>query len=159
MLNHVRERIINALNESGADSDANVKDGMDAVLCSYDRRTRLLEFASANNPLWLVRNGQLTEFAPDKMPVGRHEGAIEPFTLQRVQLEPGDTLYLFTDGFADQFGGPKGKKFKYRQLAEKLLGVHALPLQEQQQSLEAAFDEWKGELEQIDDVLVAGFRV
>jgi serine phosphatase RsbU (regulator of sigma subunit) len=156
VMNHVRERIIRALSESSGALGA--KDGMDAVIGCYDKKTKLLEFAASNNPLWLLRNEELIEFRPDKMPVGRHDGNEQPFTLQSVQLQEGDTVFLFTDGFADQFGGPKGKKFKYRQLAEQLILLHPFPMQEQQNRLEKIFDEWKGKLEQVDDVLLFGFR-
>jgi serine phosphatase RsbU (regulator of sigma subunit) len=125
----------------------------------YDFSNNKLEFAAANNPLWLVRDGQVTEYKPDKMPVGKYHDESKPFTLQTIDLKKGDTVYTFTDGFADQFGGPKGKKFKYKQLQEMLLSTSNLSLEEQKEILNNKFEDWKGPLEQVDDVCVIGIRI
>jgi len=103
-------------------------------------------------------HGEINEIAPDKMPVGLHS-TMYSFKNNSVQLNKGDIIYLFTDGYADQFGGPKGKKFKYKQLEEVILANHHLPMSEQRNVLEKIYDDWKGTLEQVDDVLVIGIRI
>lgn len=157
VLNTQREAIIMSLNPEGSEEIS--KDGMDCVLCSFDFKNRKLEFACANNPLWVIRNGELFDFRPDKYPVGLHEGEPQPFTRHELDLLPGDVVYTFTDGYADQFGGPRGKKFKYAQLKEVLRSVAALPMHEQKTHLEKTFDDWKGELDQLDDMLVIGVKI
>ncbi len=157
ILDNVRRGIIDSLNPEGSEEES--KDGMDCVLCAYDFENNKLEFAAANNPLWLVRNKEVIEFKPDKMPVGKYNDESKPFTLQTIDLQKGDTIYTFTDGYADQFGGPKGKKFKYKQLQDMLLAAVDLPLDTQKEQLNAAFEKWKGDLEQVDDVCVIGIRI
>jgi serine phosphatase RsbU (regulator of sigma subunit) len=157
LLNKQRELIIRALNPDGAEEKG--KDGMDCVLAKFDVANRTVQFACANNPVWIIRDGKLYEFRPDKQPVGVHEGDILPFTLHTWSILPGDCMYLFTDGFADQFGGPRGKKFKYAQLKEKLMSLNTLPVTERGTQLEEAFTGWKGNLEQIDDVLIIGVEL
>lgn len=155
ILDIMREEIIHNLNPEGAVEES--KDGMDMVLCKFDLKNNILEFAAANNSLYLLRDGKLTEYPGDKMPVG--VGSIGSFTKQTLQLQKGDKVYTFTDGFPDQFGGPKGKKYKYKQL-EELLRVHAAaPMAQQQQILQNTFDTWKGSLDQVDDVLVMGISI
>ncbi len=158
ILNNVREQIIAILNPEGTETES--KDGMDCMLCSFDIKNKQVEFAAANNPLWILKNGttEIEEYKPDKQPVGFHS-VYKPFTLQTVPLEKGDIVYSFTDGFADQFGGPKGKKFKYKQLEELILANAHLPMLEQRNIFEKSFVSWQGELEQIDDVLVIGVRI
>ena len=132
---------------------------MDCVLCAYDFENNKLEFAAANNPLWLVRDGQLTEYKPDKMPVGKHDRQDTPFTQKTIELQKGDVVYTLTDGFPDQFGGPLGKKFMSKNLRELLAKNAQLPLQEQKILLEKTFADWAGNLEQVDDVTIVGIRV
>jgi serine phosphatase RsbU (regulator of sigma subunit) len=157
LLNAQRDAIIMSLNPEGSDEKS--KDGMDCVLCSFDFKNKKMEFACANNPLWIMRNSELIEFKPDKQPIGLHEGDKKDFMLHTTDLLPGDIIYTFTDGFADQFGGPKGKKFRYNQLKEKIISIHSFPLNQQREELENTFEEWKGGLEQVDDVLVIGVRI
>ncbi|MCW3104160.1 MAG: protein serine/threonine phosphatase [Bacteroidetes bacterium] len=157
ILDNMRTGIISSLNPEGSVEES--KDGMDCVLCAYDFENMQLEFAAANNPLWHVRNGKVTEYKADKMPVGKYGGEMKPFTLQKLSLQPGDLIYTFTDGFADQFGGEKGKKFKYKQLQETLLAHCNLPMEDQKELLDKTFEKWRGNLEQIDDVLVIGVRI
>jgi serine phosphatase RsbU (regulator of sigma subunit)/Tfp pilus assembly protein PilF len=158
ILNHLREGIIKSLNPEGSEEE--FKDGMDIVICSYDLENLTLQFAGANNPLWIAKtSGELVEYKGDKFPVGKLYGELKPFTLKEIALEKGDTIYTFTDGYADQFGGPLGKKFKNSQLKELLGRHHRLPMQDQQQELEKALDQWKGEMEQVDDILLIGVRV
>jgi serine phosphatase RsbU (regulator of sigma subunit) len=157
ILNDVRNKIITSLNPEGSDEEA--KDGMDCVLCAYDFENKMLHFAAANNPLWLVREEKLTAYKPDKMPVGKYGDTLKPFTSQTLGIQEGDVVYIFTDGFADQFGGPNGKKFKYKQLQEKLIEIHLLPMEEQKKILGDIFESWKGNHEQLDDVLVIGVKI
>lgn len=156
ILNDVRQSIVRALNPDGNDER---KDGMDAVLCSIDIKNKVLHAACANNPIWYIQNGELKEIKPDKMPVGSHTNMEVSFTKHSIQLQDGDSIYLFTDGYADQFGGPKNKKFRYKQLEDILLANTLLPMKTQKDILENAFMEWKGKCEQVDDVLVIGIRI
>jgi len=157
VLDDVRTHIIKALNPEGTDGGS--KDGMDCVLCSLDLEKYKLDFACANNPLWIIRNKECIEFKPDKMPVGIQSEKHIPFTAQSVSIQRGDVLYLFTDGYADQFGGPKGKKFKYKALQEKLIAISHQPMTDQKKILDETIEGWRGSLEQVDDVLVIGIRV
>jgi serine phosphatase RsbU (regulator of sigma subunit) len=156
VLNHVRTEIIHALNaENGEES----KDGMDAILCKIDLKNMKLEYAAANNSFYIIRNNSVIHCKCDKMPVGiGHDDSLS-FTYNQLALEKGDMIYTLTDGFADQFGGSKGKKFKYKQLEDLLLSIHHQPLKAQQQLLQKVFTDWKGILEQVDDVLIIGIRV
>lgn len=155
ILNDVRSNVIKALNPDGK---GEAKDGMDSVLCSIDLKNNILQVSCANNPVWILQNGEINEVAPDKMPVGLHS-TMGSFKKNSVQLNKGDIIYTFTDGYADQFGGPKGKKFKYKQLEEVLIANHHLPMHEQKNILEKIYDDWKGNLEQVDDVLLIGIRI
>jgi serine phosphatase RsbU (regulator of sigma subunit) len=157
ILDNTRKGIIASLNPEGSDEES--KDGMDCVLCAFDFENMVLEFACANNPLWHVRGDKFTEYKPDKMPVGKYGQELKSFTLQKLDMQKGDIIYTFTDGYADQFGGDKGKKFKYKQLQELLLNNKHLPLQEQKNILEKTIEAWKGNLEQVDDILIIGVRV
>ncbi len=152
----LREGVINLLKQN--DKEMSMKDGMDIGLLIYDRESRKLQFAGANNPMYLVRQGKLTVFKPDKQPVGIYSGKPVPFINHVMQIEAGDCIYLFSDGVADQFGGPSGKKFKYRKLQELLLSSCHLPMQEQKKILEQTVEDWRGGLEQVDDMLVVGIR-
>ncbi len=157
ILDMMRVKIINALRQKGETGEN--KDGMDMALCRIDLKKRELVYSAANNPVWIISKGELRKFRPDKQPVGIGVENPSPFTQHRVALEPGDIVYTFTDGFADQFGGPKGKKFKYSQLAETLTAISHLPMEQQQSAFGQTFAGWKGELEQVDDVLVIGVKV
>ncbi|MES2140032.1 MAG: tetratricopeptide repeat protein [Bacteroidota bacterium] len=157
ILEHVRSQIISTLNPEGSEVES--KDGMDAVLCIYDFKHLWLRFACANNPLWVIRKNELIRFKPDKMPVGMHYGEQKPFSINTLGLRKGDIVYTFTDGYADQFGGPKGKKFKYKALKEVLLSIQTKSMEEQKEILHSTFEKWKGSLEQVDDVLIIGVRV
>jgi tetratricopeptide (TPR) repeat protein len=157
ILNDIRAEIIQALNPVGSFEES--KDGMDTVLCKLDIKNLKLEYASANNSFYIIRKNELIICKADKMPVGKSPKDHELFVLQTVALQKGDIVYTFTDGFADQFGGPKGKKFKYKQLEEVLLANSHLSMDEQKIQLNKAFEDWKGDLEQVDDVLVIGIAI
>lgn len=158
-------------------SDREVKDGMDVALCVLDLKTNVLSFSGANNPAWIIKalttefigdipaknliiydQKVLVELRGDKQPIGfAHKK--KSFTNQTLQLEKGDTIYLSTDGYIDQFGGDKGKKLKGKFFKEKLLKIQNNTLSEQNEMIVSVFDEWKGELEQVDDVCVLGIRI
>ncbi len=161
ILNKAREIIVSEFEKSGSE----VRDGMDISICSLNRKTHELKWAGANNPLWIVNDKGLTDWKPDKQPIGRYEGA-RPFGQKSTTLKRGDVLYLFSDGYADQFGGVNdtarisgGKKFKTSRLKELLLSIYPERMTDQKSKLKLAFDVWKGELEQIDDVCIIGVRL
>ncbi len=156
ILNRLRDKVIAALFQQGQTEQ---KDGMDMALCVWNKMDNTIEFAGANNALYLVRDKQLTEYKGDKMPIGTYLEENKKFSAQKISLISGDMIYLSTDGFADQFGGEKGKKFKYKQLEELLLEVSEQQLQEQKNKLQRTFIDWKLNHEQTDDVSVIGIRV
>ncbi len=155
LLNMLRSQIIETLHQKGDPGTA--KDGMDMVVCKVDHQKRQLKFAGANNPLYLVRNGELTEYRTDKMPVSIHL-VMEPFSGYTIDLEEGDQVFIFSDGYADQFGGPKGKKFKYQPFKNLLVSLTGKEMHEQGILLDREFEKWKGEIDQIDDVVVIGMK-
>jgi hypothetical protein len=175
ILNYVDKGVHETLRQG--DAGSGVKDGMDLAVCAWDRSSNILEFAGVFNSLWLVRKNiartwkvksrkevlfgnDLLEFKPDKMPIGNNvNGNGDNYTNHYIKLEKGDIIYIYTDGYADQFGGAHGKKFKYNKLKEMLVANAHLPLPEQQKILGGVFDEWKNANEQVDDVLVMGIKV
>ena len=156
ILNKLRSKIINALEQKGGTQQ---KDGMDISLCVWNKIDNTLEFAGANNPLWLLRGKELQEYKADKMPIGLYLEIETPFSSVTIQLENGDIIYLSTDGYADQFGGPRGKKLKYKPLTESLIKNGLLEMAAQKVSLENAFNDWKAHHNQVDDVSLIGIRV
>ncbi|MFH2096685.1 MAG: DUF3856 domain-containing protein [Bacteroidota bacterium] len=154
ILDKTRELVI----ETFEKSEEEVKDGMDIALCTLDRKTNQLFFSGANNGLYHVRNGELKEIKADKQPVGKHAEQ-KPFTGQTLQLMKEDSLYIFSDGFADQFGGPEGKKFKYKPFRDLILSASNRPAEEQKKQITEAFNQWKGELKQVDDVCIIGVKI
>lgn len=141
------------------DRDQYVRDGMDMALCLFDPATRILEYAGANCPLYLVRGNEVLQYAPNKMPIGGFLLADNLFAGHVIQLEPGDSVYIFSDGYADQFGGPRGKKFLYRRFRDLLLQIAHEPPERKKALLNEAFLDWKGTLEQVDDILVMGIQL
>ena len=159
ILNNARKMVVQEFEKSEED----VKDGMDIAIVSLklDNSAALggqLEYAGANNPLWIIRNNEILETKADKQPIGKYVDP-KPYTTHKVELMKGDVIYIFTDGYADQFGGERGKKFKSKAFKELLLEIHQLEMEEQKVSLEKAFINWRGKIEQIDDVCVIGVRV
>ena len=154
------EKMNELVTETFETTDADVRDGMDMSLCSIDMKKKTLQYCGANNPVWIVRNGakEVDELRPNKQPIGRYEFR-KAFDNHETQLKKGDCVYLFSDGYADQFGGPKGKKFKYKTLKDLLVLVHEKNMTDQHKELDNTFENWKGELVQIDDVCVIGLRV
>jgi len=171
ILNKTRELVIETFAKSGED----VKDGMDIALCAFSNNKVI--FSGANNPLWIIRrtellseeqkearssvllnNFSLIEFKSNKQPIGLYEG-MKDFTQEEILLNTDDTLYFFTDGYPDQFGGEKGKKFKYKPFKKLLLEIHTESMTKQKSILDKTFETWKGNLDQIDDVCVIGVKL
>jgi serine phosphatase RsbU (regulator of sigma subunit) len=157
VLNLMREKVMKALHQSDKGSVA--KDSIDLGLCIININTRQLQFAGANRPLLMMRKGELTEFKADKMTIGLAPLVEHPFTNQVIDFKPGDSFYMFSDGFADQFGEMTDKKFKHKHLKRVISSMNELPMTKQKKVLENTFDEWKGSTQQIDDVLVLGFQL
>jgi serine phosphatase RsbU (regulator of sigma subunit) len=157
ILNFVRAVLILGLKSDASGHGGN--DGMDCTLFSIDTKTLELEFSGANNPLWIIRDGELIELKANKMPVGRSPKELESFSSQKFSLQTNDSIYAFTDGFPDQFGGPKGKKFMYKKLEELLKTISNKPMSEQKVELNNVFKAWQGNLEQVDDVCLIGIRI
>lgn len=142
-----------------SDGEHFMRDGMDIALCSLDSETLELEFSGAHNPVYIIRNNEIIEIDSDPFSIGTYVNNEKEFTNHIVQLEMGDCLYLFSDGYADQFGGPKGKKFMRKQFRTMLLQHNQLPMAEQKWRIAETLDRWRGEQDQIDDILVMGIRV
>ncbi len=155
IINELRSEIVAALKQS-IDDDT-VKDGMDMAVCLLDFRSFTLYFAGANNPLYLIRDGELIHYRPDKMPVSIHYN-MDPFTMQKIELKKGDCFYIFSDGFADQFGGPAGKKYMAKQFKRTLMEIADKPMLKQGELLGELFENWRGDSDQVDDVTVIGVR-
>lgn len=154
ILSKVRELVIETFEKSRDD----VKDGMDIALCSLNLKTNELNYAGANNSLYLVRDGKLSEVKADKQPIGIYVTK-DSFTNHKINLQKGDAIYIFTDGYADQFGGEKGKKFKYEPFRKLLLDNENKPMDDQKEILDNSFETWKGSYEQVDDVCVIGVKI
>jgi serine phosphatase RsbU (regulator of sigma subunit) len=175
-LDHLNQKLSIMLRQQDKDE---VKDGMDITYCMIDYKTLKLSYAGAHNPLWIVKRSKATnlnnrsaskikntdvhkyeliEIKADKQPIG-YSDSPRPFTNHEIQLEPGDTFYIFSDGYADQFGGPKGKKFKTSKLKELLISIQDNNLTTQKDLLIDAFKFWQGDQEQVDDVCFMGVRV
>jgi serine phosphatase RsbU (regulator of sigma subunit) len=158
ILFHLRESIVRSLKQTGAAGEN--KDGMDIALCCLDKKNNVLEFSGAHNPLWLLKSsGEFEEYVADKQPIGIFLEEKRNFTDYRIQLQDGDAVYIFTDGYADQFGGPKGKKFKYKQMQELITSNKTESMDRQCKILDETFLNWKQGLDQLDDVLVVGIKV
>jgi len=162
ILNKTRELVIQEFEKSEED----VKDGMDIALCKLSQLPTggaTLFYSGANNPLWIVPKGakdikSILEFKADKQPIGKHT-AEKPFSVNTVELTKGDSIYIFSDGFVDQFGGEKGKKFKAIAFRKLLISIQDRPMGEQKQIIDDTFENWRGDLEQIDVVCIIGVRV
>ena len=162
ILNQLREQVINALKQTGKDLEN--KDGMDMALCIIDWENARIEYAGANIPLILLRSTQaspheLIEVNADRMPIGIYGTEAKPFTLHTIPIIPGDSIYMFSDGYCDQFGGPSLKKFKKKNLIKLLSEIHTLNMTEQKKRLKRNLDDWRGDLPQIDDVLMLGIKI
>jgi serine phosphatase RsbU (regulator of sigma subunit) len=154
ILNLLRERVMNALHQRGEELEN--KDAIDMALCVFDSAKSELQYAGANNPLYHIRDKVLTEIKADKMPVGINAIEEESFTNHSLQLIPGDCVYIFSDGYPDQFGGPMNKKFKYGPLKELLIRISDRPMAKQHEELDHVIESWKGSEPQVDDILIFG---
>ncbi len=177
ILNYLNKGVSETLRQSA--EQANIKDGMDISLCAYNSKTKILEYAGAYNPLYIISKNALVnikgealeptmedatglklyEVKADRFPIGNYTDEVKQFTNHAFKMHQGDTVYLFSDGYADQFGGTHGKKFRYKQFKELLLAINAQSMEMQKVEMQKVFTEWKGSLEQIDDVIVIGSRV
>lgn len=175
ILDKLNDLVENTLHKS---EDTNVKDGMDIALCSLDLTTNILEFAGANNPMYLVKkkpqvlkvNGEiqkpsvendnyaLYEIKANRQPIGAYVSRV-PFTTNHIQMEKNDSVYVFSDGYPDQFGGPGCKKYKYKPFKEYILNIQDSPMPEQKEMLDNNIEKWKGSYEQVDDICIIGLRV
>jgi serine phosphatase RsbU (regulator of sigma subunit) len=149
ILNKTRELVI----EEFEKSDEEVKDGMDIALCSLEGNK--LQYAGAHNPLWIIRNGKILETKADKQPIGKSDHS-QPYTNHSIELERGDNIYIFSDGYVDQFGGPKGKKFMTKPLKKLLVDIQDKSMEEQKIAINQTFEEWRGNEAQVDDVCMIG---
>jgi len=156
ILNLLREKIKYSLHQTGKEGEN--KDGMDMALCILHKKKNLLEYAGAYNPLILVRDGELKEYKADRMPVGIYHIERDSFTKHEVKVKKGDIIYIFSDGYADQFGGPAQSKFKTGNLKKLLLEISGKPMKEQKQILDDRFNKWKGNLDQLDDIIIIGVK-
>ena len=152
ILDKTREIVIQEFEKS----EEEVKDGMDIAICSLEGNR--LQYAGAHNPLWIIRNGEILETKADRQPIGKSR-LTEPFTTHTIELQKADSIYIFSDGYVDQFGGEKGKKFKAKAFKELLINIQNKTMEEQRLLIDDTFENWRGELEQIDDVVVMGVKI
>ncbi|MBL4592806.1 MAG: tetratricopeptide repeat protein [Flavobacteriales bacterium] len=159
ILDRTREIVIEEFSASNVVLDDRldyVKDGMDIALCALQGNK--LKYAGANNPLWIIRNGEVLITKANKQPIG-HFRSSEPFTSHSFELQEGDSIYIFSDGYVDQFGGERGKKFMAKALRKLLLSIQDKPMEEQRIAVDKAFESWRGDIEQVDDVCLIGVRI
>lgn len=157
ILNKLRELVKTTLAQKGRDDEA--KDGMDMVLAIIDFEGFVLQFSGAYNQLWIYRDNEVFIYKGDKMPIGIYPGTERPFSSIEIDLKKNDIIYMFTDGYVDQFGGPEGKKIKTSGLKDIILKIANLPMEQQKQFLDDYIEEWKGENQQVDDILVMGIKI
>ncbi|QNL22945.1 SpoIIE family protein phosphatase [Hyphobacterium sp. CCMP332] len=161
VLDQLNESVTSTLRQTHDGTTA--KDGMDLALCSFDLKKNRLDFAGAFNPLYRIRNNELEIVKGNKFPIGIHilQEEKEEFTNHRLDVKSGDVYYIFSDGYADQFGGPKGKKFMYRRFRNLLLDIHKKDMEEQRKILDETIEKWMSDTnqEQLDDILVIGIRI
>jgi serine phosphatase RsbU (regulator of sigma subunit) len=155
-LSRIDEKLVQLIRKS---SESSANDGMDIALCSYSKNDRILNYAGAHRPLLIIRNEEIIEYRPNKFSIGGHTTEGKHFDLNQIEVHAGDLIYLVTDGYADQFGGDKGKKFKFKNLKDLILSVSKRPMQEQKQIIDETFESWKGGLEQVDDVCLIGVKI
>jgi serine phosphatase RsbU (regulator of sigma subunit) len=156
ILNQLRERVMKALHQTGQREEQ--KDGMDISLCMIESEQALLQFAGANNPFYLVRDNHLIEIKGDRMPIGINITTERSFSNHSINLHDGDMVYLITDGYPDQFGGPAEKKFKYKPFKNLLVSIADKSMIDQQEVLKKTLIEWRGNIRQVDDILILGVR-
>ena len=160
ILDKARELVIETFvrKDSYGEKSEDVKDGMDISLLCIDYENKEICWSGANNPLWYIEQGELKEIKGDKQPIGKQDNP-HPFTTHKIKYDADTTFYLITDGYADQFGGPKGKKFKYKKLQQILLEGSSGAMTEQKKTLESSLASWIGNLEQVDDITLIGVKL
>ena len=156
VLDELLENFAHSLRQTG--KEEKIGDGMDIALCQINTVTHQLQYAGAYNPIYVIRDGEVIHFPPNRQPIAMHFKGHKPFSKQTFQLQRNDLIYLFTDGYADQFGGPDGRKFRAKNFKELLISIQNLSMQEQKSVLLERFNNWRGEIEQIDDVLIFGIK-
>ncbi len=154
ILDKTRELVIETFEKSASE----IKDGMDVSLLCIDIQNKKVSWSGANNPLWYIQDNKLIEIKANKQPIGKTD-LVQPFTTHDIEYKEDTTFFLFTDGLADQFGGPKGKKFKYKQFQELLISINDKTMQEQSLLIDKEFENWRKDLEQVDDVCVIGIKI
>lgn len=157
ILNKLRSNLIDSLHQTGKEGEA--QDGMDIALCIINEKKKIVQYSGANNPLWHIRNDELTEYHADRMPVGIFHAVEKSFTNNEISIMSGDRIYIFSDGFTDQFGGEANRKFGKSAFKKKLLEINNLSFENQKKSLHETFDEWKKGNPQTDDVVVIGLKI
>ena len=157
ILNDLRAQLIRALHQTGKTGES--RDGMDLTLYILDRNSNKMQYAGANNPLIIVRNGELVEYKADKMPIGIHDRFSQSFTCNHIDLQNNDMLYTYSDGYVDQFGGEDGKKFMSKRFKKMLSEIGHLDISEQYKIIESTLQTWMNGYAQVDDILVIGVRV
>ena len=157
ILNVMREKVMKALHQTGAIYET--KDSIDIGLCIIETGTGIVQFSGADRPLVLIRKGELFEYKPDKMTIGVDMLKEHAFKNNYIKTKPGDSFYMFTDGYSDQFGETTNKKFKHIHFKRILESVAGMPMTKQKEILKNSFNEWKGNSQQIDDILVFGFKI
>jgi serine phosphatase RsbU (regulator of sigma subunit) len=156
ILNDLREYIIESLHQTGKEDES--RDGIEIALCVVDFGNKNLQYSGAFRPLYLIRNKELTEFKGDNMPIGLYDDEVNPFSNKELQFKENDIIYLFSDGYVDQIGGPNRKTYRSRKFKQLLTNIHQKSLNEQKVILEREFYEWRRNIEQIDDIMVMGIR-
>ena len=156
ILDLLNSNIINLLHQNR--EDMKTKDGMDIALCKYTLSDQILQYAGAHNPLYLIRNNELSIYKADRIPIGIYSITDKKFTNHKIKTQKNDQVYIFSDGYTDQFGGENDQKFKNNQFKAKLLEISNLPMEAQKSILYETFQNWKGTCEQIDDILVIGLK-
>ena len=156
ILDKAREIVIQKFEKS----EEKIYDGMDIALCTLEKKDNFyeLKYAGANNPLWIINNNELKEIKSNRQPIG-YSKIKNKFTTHTINLIKGDTIYIFSDGYVDQFGGEKGKKYKSRTLKSYLLSIQKTEMSKQRELLDSNFEKWKGTEEQIDDICMIGVRI
>jgi serine phosphatase RsbU (regulator of sigma subunit) len=156
ILNELRDYIRKSLHQTGKKDET--RDGIEMALCVVDFANKKLQYSGALRPLYFIRNKELNEFKGDYMPIGVHDDDENSFSNKELHFKEDDIIYLFSDGYVDQLGGPNRKTYRSRQFKQLLLNIHQKPLQEQKEILEKEYDEWRQNIEQIDDIMVMGIR-
>jgi serine phosphatase RsbU (regulator of sigma subunit) len=157
ILNQLCGQVIKSLHQTGKNDEA--RDGMEMALCVIDFSKNKLQYSGAFRPLYLIHDGELKEFKGDSMPIGIYEEEDQSFTNTEMVFKKDDIIYLFTDGYVDQFGGAGRKKFMSENFKKLLNTIHNKPMPEQKKALEKKFEEWRGEVDQVDDILIVGIRM